>query len=206
MQKHHVYLLDGYNVDPCAILIVDDKVRFVDMALKRWFSPNVFIFDRTLHDEQHLRQAQQAHWRQIELLFERIDTDTGTSNRYRPCEYRPINDISSPRMSLVVSAPPSAVFKRREQHKRRSSEAQISSDTACDRPYLPGRVSLARRRRITREPFIRCPGSHMISSEMSLSSLSATSSTFLYPAPSPPHDASSSVQWQYASLPSSILL
>ncbi|PBK69403.1 hypothetical protein ARMSODRAFT_1038032 [Armillaria solidipes] len=91
MQEHHVYLLDGHSLDPCAILIVDDKVRFVDMALKRWFSPNVFIFDRTLHDEQQLKQAQQAHWRQIKLLFERVDIEPGTSNRYRPCEYRLIN-------------------------------------------------------------------------------------------------------------------
>ncbi len=115
MQEHHIYLLDGYDMDPSAVLIVDDKVRFVDVALKRWFSPNVLIYDRVIQDEQQLGQAQEAHWRQIDLLIDRINTDPSTSNRYRPCEYRLINVISSPRMSLVLSAPPSVVFKRREK-------------------------------------------------------------------------------------------
>ncbi len=39
MQAHNIYLLDGHDMDPSAVLIVDEKVRFVDMALKRWFSP-----------------------------------------------------------------------------------------------------------------------------------------------------------------------
>ncbi|KAK0216276.1 hypothetical protein IW262DRAFT_207144 [Armillaria fumosa] len=147
MQEHHIYLLDGHNMEPSAVLIVDNKVRFVDMALKRWFSPNVFIYDRTIHDEQQLKQVQLEHWRQAEMLFQRIDSEPSTSNRYRPCEYRLINVISSPRMFSVVSAHPSVMLKRREKRRRRSSEP--SSDTACDGPYLPGRVGLARCRRIT---------------------------------------------------------
>lgn len=178
MQEHHIYLLDGHDMDPSAVLIVDDKVRFIDMALKRWFSPNVLIYDRMVHDEQELEQARQAHWRQVDLLFDRIDTQPSISNRYRPCEYRLINSISAPRMSLSLSAPPSVILKKQEKRRRRSSET--SSDTACDGPYLPGRISLAQRRSLAREPFIRRPEPHMISSETSLSFLSATSSTSLY--------------------------
>ncbi|KAK0477055.1 hypothetical protein IW261DRAFT_1421264 [Armillaria novae-zelandiae] len=177
MQERHIYLLDGHNMEQSAVLIVDDKVRFVDMALKRWFSPNVFIYDRMIHDEQQLKQARQAHWRQVELFFDRIDTEASTSNRYRPCEYRLINVIPSPRMFSVVSAHPSVVFKRREKGRRRSSEPP--SDTACDRPYMPGRVALARSHMITRESFIRRPGPHMIVSESSLSSLSASSTSYI---------------------------
>ncbi|KAK0189459.1 hypothetical protein F5146DRAFT_1001714 [Armillaria mellea] len=57
LQQCHIYLLDGHDMEPSAILIVDDKVRFVDMALKRWFSPNILIYDQTIHDEQQLKQA-----------------------------------------------------------------------------------------------------------------------------------------------------
>lgn len=34
MQERHIYLLDGHDMEPFTALIVDDKVRFVDMALK----------------------------------------------------------------------------------------------------------------------------------------------------------------------------
>ncbi|KAK0494308.1 hypothetical protein EDD18DRAFT_1355705 [Armillaria luteobubalina] len=180
MQEHHIYLLEGHNMEPSAVLIVDNKVRFVDMALKRWFSPNVFIYDRTIHDEQQLKQVQLEHWRQVELLFERIDSEPSTSNRYRPCEYRPINVISSPKIFPVVSTHPSVVFKRPENRRRRSSE---SSDTAGDGPYLPGRVVSSRRHKITCEPYIKRPGPHRISSEVSPSSLRATSSTSYISSP-----------------------
>ncbi|KAK0477062.1 hypothetical protein IW261DRAFT_1594697 [Armillaria novae-zelandiae] len=72
--------------------LVDNKVRFVDMALKRWFSPNVLIYDRSIHDGLQLKQARRSHWRQAELLFERIYTRPGTSNRYR----RTIKNIREP--------------------------------------------------------------------------------------------------------------
>ncbi|KAK0237244.1 hypothetical protein EDD85DRAFT_953247 [Armillaria nabsnona] len=45
MQERHIYLLDGHDMEPSAVLIAGNKVRFVDMALKRWFSPNIFIYD-----------------------------------------------------------------------------------------------------------------------------------------------------------------
>ncbi|KAK0200769.1 hypothetical protein DFS33DRAFT_1456065 [Desarmillaria ectypa] len=102
MQQRHIYLLDGHDMEPSAVLVVDDKVRFVDMALKRWFSPNILIYDRTIHDGQQLKQAQQSHWRQAELLFERINARPGISNRYRPCEYHLINVISAPGMPLIA--------------------------------------------------------------------------------------------------------
>ncbi|KAK0189456.1 hypothetical protein F5146DRAFT_1001709 [Armillaria mellea] len=86
MQEHGIYLLDGHNMDSSAVLIVDNKVRFVDMALKQWFSPNIFIYDQTIHDEQQLKQAWLACWKQVELLFEHIDSEPSTSNRYWPCE------------------------------------------------------------------------------------------------------------------------
>ncbi|KAK0440115.1 hypothetical protein EV421DRAFT_1963226 [Armillaria borealis] len=198
MQEHHIYLLDGHDMDPSAVLIVDDKVRFVDMALKRWFSPNVLIYDRMIHDEQQLGQAQQAHWRQVERLFERVNTDPGTNHRYRPCEYRLLDVISAPRMSLLTfSACPSIEHKRRKMRRQRSSEPQISPDAACDGEHLHGRnrAALTRRRRIAptqRECFSdKCPDPHIINSEASISSLRRPSSRSLYSPPNIPYDASS---------------
>ncbi|KAK0189458.1 hypothetical protein F5146DRAFT_1138853 [Armillaria mellea] len=80
--KRHIYLLDGHDMDPAAVLIVDNKVRFVDMALKRWFSPNILIYDQSIYDGLQLKQVQQSHWRQAQLLFERVYMRPGTSNRY----------------------------------------------------------------------------------------------------------------------------
>ncbi|KAK0189454.1 hypothetical protein F5146DRAFT_1001706 [Armillaria mellea] len=57
MQAHHIYFLNGHDMDPTAILIVDNKVRFVDMALKRWFSLNIVIYDWNIHDGLQLKQA-----------------------------------------------------------------------------------------------------------------------------------------------------
>ncbi|KAK0200766.1 hypothetical protein DFS33DRAFT_1075127 [Desarmillaria ectypa] len=184
-------------MDPSAVLIVDNKVRFVDNALKRWFSPNILIYDRTIHDEQQLGQARQAHWKQVELLFERLNVRPGTGNRYRSCEYRLLNVISIPRMSLVTfSLCPSVGHQRRKKRKQRSSEPQMSPDAACDGEYLPGRdgTTLTRRPRIAliqREYFGRRPVPYMINSETSLSSLSPPSSRILYSVPDAPHDASS---------------
>ncbi|KAK0457080.1 uncharacterized protein EV420DRAFT_539018 [Desarmillaria tabescens] len=191
MQKRHIYLLEGHDMDPSAVLIVDDKVRFVDMALKRWFSPNVFIYDRTIHDKQQLKQAQRSHWRQAELLFERINARPATSIRYRPCEYRLINVISAPEMPLIAfSASPSVVSKRREKRRKRSSEPSL--DAAYDEEYLPGRDKTiwTRRCKIVLNqcnPFLRyypCP-------RMIINSESALSPRSLYPVPSMPHDTSS---------------
>ncbi|PBK85733.1 hypothetical protein ARMGADRAFT_552446 [Armillaria gallica] len=200
MQAHNIYLLDGHDMDPSAVLIVDEKVRFVDMALKRWFSPNVLIYDQTIHDEQQLGQARQAHWRQIELLFERINTDPGIIHRYRPREYRLLDVISVPRMSwLTFSVYPSVGHKRREKRRQRSSEGpQISPDAAYVGEDLHGRdrVALTRRRRIAPtqcECFNdRRPDAHIINSETSISSLiRRPSSRTLHSPPNPPHDASS---------------
>ncbi|SJL10977.1 uncharacterized protein ARMOST_14373 [Armillaria ostoyae] len=196
LQQRHIYLLDGHDIEPSAVLIVDDKVRFVDMALKRWFSPNVLIYDQSIHDGLQLKQARQAHWRQAELLFERIHTRPGTSNRYRTCEYRLINVISAPGMPLVTfSACPSAAHKRRKKRRKRSSESQMSFD---DGEYFPGRdeAILPRRCRIRlnqHEHFVRNPGSHMIHLATSLSSLNPSSSRSPSPALRTPRDASSSM-------------
>ncbi|KAK0494307.1 hypothetical protein EDD18DRAFT_1355703 [Armillaria luteobubalina] len=57
MQECHIYLLDGHDMDPAVVLIVDNKVRFVNMALKRWFSPNILIYDPNIHDGLQLKQA-----------------------------------------------------------------------------------------------------------------------------------------------------
>ncbi|KAK0237195.1 hypothetical protein EDD85DRAFT_1023900 [Armillaria nabsnona] len=179
MQERHIYLLDGHDMEPSTVLIVDDKVRFVDMALKRWFSPNIFIYDRTIHDEQQLKQAQQSHWRQAELLFERISARLSTSKRYRPSEYHLINVICAPGMPLIAfSASPLIVSQRREKRRKRSSEPQIPSNAVCDEERLPGRDMsiLTRRCRITLnqcEYFGRRPGPHLIINlEKSPSSLS----------------------------------
>ncbi|PBK69346.1 hypothetical protein ARMSODRAFT_1018772 [Armillaria solidipes] len=141
MQERHIYLLDGHNMEPSAVLIVGNKVRFVDMALKRWFSPNIFIYDRTIHDKEQLERAQKAHWRQAERLFERVlNARPGTSNRYRECEYRLVNVISAPEMPLVAfSVTPPVTSRRRKKRKKRSGEPQSPRDAACDREYLPGR-------------------------------------------------------------------
>ncbi len=168
------------------------------MALKRWFSPNVFIYDRALHDEQQLNLARQAHWRQVELLFERIDTEPGTSNRYRPCEYRLLDVISAPRMSLLTfSACSSVGYKRQKKRRQRSSERQISPDAACDKEHLHGRnrAALTRRRRIAPtqcECFNdRRPDLHIINSETSISSLRLPFSRSLYSPSITLHDPSS---------------
>ncbi|KAK0216313.1 hypothetical protein IW262DRAFT_1299544 [Armillaria fumosa] len=53
MQERHIYLLDGHDMQPSAVLIVSNK----------------------------LERVQKAHWRQAELLFERIlNARTGMSN------------------------------------------------------------------------------------------------------------------------------
>ncbi|PBK69413.1 hypothetical protein ARMSODRAFT_975144 [Armillaria solidipes] len=164
LHQRHIYLLDGHDMEPSAVLIVDDKVRFVDMALKRWFSPNVLIYDRSIHDGLQLKQGQLAHWRQAELLFERINTRPGTSNRYRTCEYRLINVISAPGMPLVTfSACPSAAHKRRKKRRKRPSEPQILSD---DGEYLPERDGAILPRRCSiglnqHKHFARHPAPHL---------------------------------------------
>ncbi|KAK0435329.1 uncharacterized protein EV420DRAFT_1653292 [Desarmillaria tabescens] len=202
MQQNHIYLLDGHDIDPSAVLIVDDKVRFVDMALKRWFSPNIFIYDRTVHAKQQLKQAQQSHWRQADLLFERINTGpAGTSSRYQACVYHLINVIFSPEIPLVAfSARPPVVSKGRKRRRKRSSKPQIAPDAACDGEYPLGRDGdiLTGRFRIAltqRKHFVKHPGPHMTDSETSHSSLglpsASSSSRSLYPVPSTPHDASS---------------
>ncbi len=198
LQQRHIYFLDGHDMEPSAVLIVDDKVRFVDMALKRWFSPNILIYDRTIHDGQQLKQAQQSHWRQAELLFERIDARLSTSNRYRPCEYRLINVICAPGMPLIAfSACPSTASKGRKKRKKRTSEPQISSDTVYDGGYLPkrdgGSISTRRYRVAPKqhEHFARHSVPRMmINPETLRSFLSTPSSRSLYPDPSMPHDAS----------------
>lgn len=141
MQERHIYLLDGHDMEPSAVLIAGNKVRFVDMALKRWFSLNIFIYDRTIHTKERLERAQKAHWRQAELLFERIlNARPGTSNRYRECEYRLVNVTSAPEMPLVAfSAIPPVTSKRRKKRQKRSSEPQRPRDAPCDREYLPRR-------------------------------------------------------------------
>ncbi|KAK0477080.1 hypothetical protein IW261DRAFT_305450 [Armillaria novae-zelandiae] len=192
LQQRHIYLLDGHNMEPSAVLIVDDKVRFVDMALKRWFSPNILIYDRSIHDEQQLKQARQSHWRQAESLFERIDARFSTSNRYRPCEYRLINVICAPGMPLIAfSAIPAIVSKGRENRRKRSTKPQIPSDTG----YLPRRDEgsiLTRQHRISpkqHEHFVRQPVPHMMTkSETMRSSSSIPTIRSLYPAPSTLHD------------------
>ncbi|PBK85752.1 hypothetical protein ARMGADRAFT_553846 [Armillaria gallica] len=198
LQQRHIYFLDGHDMEPSAVLIIDDKVRFVDMALKRWFSPNILIYDRSIHDGLQLKQAQQSHWRQAELLFERIDARLSTSNRYRPCVYRLINVICAPGMPLIAfSASPSIVSKGREKRRKRSSLPQISSDTVCDGGYLPkrdgGSIS-PRRYRIApkqHEHFIRPSVPRMMIKSETLRSSSSTPSTrSLYPAPNTPHDVS----------------
>ncbi len=148
------------------------------MALKRWFSPNIFIYDRIIHDEQQLKQAQQSHWRQAELLFERINARLSTSKRYRPSEYHLINVICAPGMPLIAfSASPLIVSQRRGKRRKRSSEPQIPSNAACDEECLPGRDMsiLTPRCKITLNQcgnFGRHPGPHLIiNSEKSPSSL-----------------------------------
>ncbi|KAK0494373.1 hypothetical protein EDD18DRAFT_1176622 [Armillaria luteobubalina] len=140
MQGRHIYLLDGHDMQPSAVLIVGNKVRFVDMALKRWFSSNIFIYDRTIHNKEQLERAQKAHWRQAEVLFERIlNARTGTSNRYRECEYRLVNIISAPELPLTASSTiPPVTSKRRKKCKRKCTEPQQRRDVACDSEYLPG--------------------------------------------------------------------
>ncbi|KAK0216274.1 hypothetical protein IW262DRAFT_1464807 [Armillaria fumosa] len=196
MQERHIYLLDGHDMDPAAVLIVDNKVRFVDMALKRWFSPNVLIYDRSIHDGLQLKQAQQSHWRQAELLFERIHTRPGTSNRYRTCEYRLINAISAPGMPLVTffTCPSVGQKRRGRRHKKRSNQSQVSSD---DGEYLPERDEPISPRccRIglnQHKNFVRQHGRPMIHLASSLSSPNLSSSRSPSPAPGTPHDASSS--------------
>ncbi len=199
MQERHIYLLDGHDMDPAAVLIVDNNVRFVDMALKRWFSPNVLIYDRNIHDGLQLKQARQSHWRQAELLFERINTRPGASNRYRACEYRLINVIYAPGMPFVTfSACPSVGHRRRKKRKKRSSELQISSDDGeylpeWDEPILPQwcRIGLNQH-----EHFVRQPDPHTIHLATSLSSFNLSSSRSPSPARSTPRNASSSMARQ----------
>ncbi|KAK0216264.1 hypothetical protein IW262DRAFT_1464800 [Armillaria fumosa] len=195
LQQRHIYLLDGHNMEPSAVLIVDDKVRFVDMALKRWFSPNILIYDPTIHDEQQLKQARQSHWRQAESLFECIDARFSTSNRYRPCEYRLINVICAPGVPLIAfSAIPAIVSKGREKRRKESIKPQMSSDTG----YLPrrdgGSISPRRHRTAPKqhEHFFRhCSLPRMMTKSETLRSPSSTPIIrSLYPAPSTPHDVS----------------
>ncbi len=196
LQQRHIYLLDGHDMEPSAVLIVDDKVRFVDMALKRWFSPNVLVYDRSIHDGLQLKQARQSHWRQAEKLFERINTRPSTSNRYRTCEYRLINVICKPGMPLVTfSACPSAAHKRRKKRRKRSSEPQILSD---DGEYLPGRDEpilprCCRIRLNQHENFVRQPNPHTIHLATSLSSFNLSFSRSPSPSYSTSRDASFSM-------------
>ncbi|KAK0494313.1 hypothetical protein EDD18DRAFT_1355710 [Armillaria luteobubalina] len=197
MQEHHIYLLDGHDMDPSAILIANNKVRFVDMALKRWFNPNVLIYDRMVHDEQELEQVWQAHWRQVELLFERLNTYPSTSHRqYRPPEYCILDILSVLRMSfLMTSACLLVEHKRQKRHRQRSNEPQISPNTVCGREYLHGRhrSALTQRRRIAPTwhecVYDRRPDSHCIlNSEQPISPSRLPSSRSIYSPPNTPYD------------------
>ncbi|KAK0463340.1 hypothetical protein IW261DRAFT_1427784 [Armillaria novae-zelandiae] len=171
MQEHNISLLDGHGVDLCGF----NSRR----QGQRRFSQNAFIYDRMVYDKQELKQGQQAHWRQVELLFERLNTYPGTSHRYLPREYRILNILSVPRMSfLTFSACPSVGYKRQKKHRQRSNERQIFPDATCDGEDLHGRdrAALTRRRRIlsTRHECVydSRPDSHCIfNSETSISSL-----------------------------------